>query len=191
MCKKMPMPDYIDEIRQKELTYDEAIERILEENGVIAAPIPVIKIAKSLGFVVYSAVQNSGNKDIISVMADSAVPQLFFRGQREIIVNSEIHPMDQQLAVAHEITHLVMHCNEDRDFFEKNVRGPRVSNIEKEADDFALKLVVPTWMLRGYVMGITPSGSVVNLVRRISETFFISEENAWRRLCETKCNPRG
>lgn len=112
MNKKLPIPNYIMEIRQKELLYDEAVERILETNGIVSAPIAVVKIANSFGFRVYTAVLNHESTDIISVMADSAIPQSIFQEKREIFVNAKISPADQQFAVAHEIAHFVMHCSQ-------------------------------------------------------------------------------
>ena len=184
MDKKLPIPDYIMKIRQKELLYDEAVERILGTNGIVSAPIAVVKIANSFGFGVCTAVLNHGGTDIISVMADSAIPQSIFREQREIIVNAEISPADQQFAVAHEIAHFVMHCSENEDFFEKNVFSSRKSDMEKAADDFALRLVMPTWMLRGFIMGLPPRMRRGEMVHAIAWTFCVSDEMAERRLIE-------
>lgn len=184
MNKKLPIPNYIMEIRQKELLYDEAVERILETNGIVSAPIAVVKIANNFGFVVCTGILNNERTDVISVMADSTMPQSIFHEQREIIVNTEISPADQHFAVAHEIGHFVMHCNENEDFFEKNVFSARKSDIEKAADDFALRLVMPTWMLRGFVMGLSPKISRGEMVHAIAWTFCVSDEMAERRLIE-------
>ena len=67
MISKKPTPKYILDARRRGVTYDEAIEKILEKNGVESYPIPIVAIAKSMGFAVFRAIgeklfANSGKK---------------------------------------------------------------------------------------------------------------------------------
>ena len=47
---KKPTASYILDARKNNLTFNEAVEKILSENQVTAAPIPVVAIARNLGF---------------------------------------------------------------------------------------------------------------------------------------------
>ena len=181
---KDPIAPYIIEIRKQGLTYDEAVERILQENGVKTAPVPVIRIAENLGFKVYT----SGFKDsgIAGIMADSTTAVAPFKEKRVMVINKNDYATRQNFTIAHEIGHFVLHCNDLKNFFERYKhgldRGQR-PEIENNANAFAAALLMPKKMITKLVeeKKHLSRDKIINL---ICQNFIVSEKAANRRLIE-------
>ena len=139
----MTMPVRIKHIRS-------LAERLLANNGVRSAPVPVEKLAVSLGARVQ---KEPADDDLSGFLIRDLV------GHRAIIgVNSNHHPNRQRFTVAHEIGHLLLHEGEkihvDRtgQVFQVKLRsgesaaGTDVEEIEANA--FAAELLMPVGFLR-------------------------------------------
>ena len=125
------------------------IEHLLEEHGVTNAPIPVEKIARSLGARLRFSPLDDELSGMIYVKADTPI----------IGVNSQHHPNRRRFTIAHEIGHLVLHRAEIIDHVHVDKRFPvlmRNANsatgterMEIEANQFAAELLMPSSMAFG------------------------------------------
>lgn len=147
-------------------TTETAVERTLRDFGVNTLPVPVDKIAKSLGAELrYSPLDNE-----LSGM-------IFIKNNIPIIgVNSLHHPNRQRFTIAHEVGHLVMHR-------EKLSSGVHVDKIfergvlatfgrdqdEIDANRFAAWLLVPKEFLEREI---------------VSERFDIDDDRPMERLAK-------
>lgn len=121
--------------------------QVLEQCGVTSAPVPVERIAKTLG----ASVRYAPLDDALSGMA-------YVKDGVPIIgVNSLHHPNRQRFTIAHEIAHLVLHrdyitaaVHVDTTFVlnrdEKAATG--TDALEIDANAFAAELLMPADLLR-------------------------------------------
>jgi Zn-dependent peptidase ImmA (M78 family) len=125
-------------------------ERLIASNGVLAAPVPVDKLAAALG----TEVRREPAEDDLSGFLMRGVD-----GRRAVIgVNSSHHPNRQRFTIAHEIGHLLLHDGEkihvDRtgQVYQVNLRSEASSAgtdiAEIEANAFAAELLMPAAFLR-------------------------------------------
>ena len=122
--------------------------QVLEENGIVKAPVPVERIAKRLG----ASVRFSPFDDSLSGMITIK------DGVPIIGINALHHPNRQRFSIAHELGHLVLH----REFITNNVhvdksfalnRDERSATgedkLEIDANAFASELLIPReWLKR-------------------------------------------
>lgn len=182
---KKPTASYILDARKNKLTFNEAVEKILSENQVAAAPIPVVAIARNLGFSVYK--MKFKDRNIAGIMADAAIPVSPFREKRVMVINREDYPTRQNFTVAHEIAHFVLHCSSSNNFYERymhDVDKDQKSDVEKMADSFAANLLMPERMVREYISTFPSTATLAELVFGITDKFFVSAKAANRRLIE-------
>ena len=123
------------------------IERLLKDQGIREAPIPVERIAASLG----ATIRRSPLDQSLSGM-------IYLKGSKPIIgVNSRHHPNRQRFTIAHETAHLVLHKSAIFDHVHVDRRFPvlmrdansaiGIEQIEIEANRFAAELLMPTFLL--------------------------------------------
>lgn len=121
---------------------------LLEQCGVTGVPVPVERIAKSLG----ASVRYSPLHDELSGM-------IYITNQGPIIgVNSHHHPNRQRFTVAHEVAHLVLHQDLIADQVHVDKRFPVLmrnassatgtERMEIEANQFAAELLMPSGPLK-------------------------------------------
>ena len=122
------------------------VEELLEEHGVTTAPVPVEKIARSLG----ARLRFSPLDEELSGM-------IYLRGGTPIIgVNSQHHRNRRRFTIAHEIGHLLLHRAEiaDQVHVDKRFRvlmrdansAAGTERMEIEANQFAAELLMPTFL---------------------------------------------
>lgn len=119
-------------------------ERLLQQVGVNAPPVPVDQVARQCG------------AEIRYAPYEGQMSGLLLRDGGQIIIglNSLDPKARQRFAVAHELGHLALHGDRelhvDRTF--SAVRGKRFSSkidhVEREANDFAVGLLIPAGMLK-------------------------------------------
>ena len=122
----------------------EKVKSLLDDQGVTSAPVPVEKIARSLG----AHVRHSPLDEELSGM-------IYINGNTPIIgVNSSHHRNRQRFTIAHEIAHLVLH----RDMISNQVHVDRrfpvlmrdaesaagTERMEIDANRFAAELLMPS-----------------------------------------------
>ena len=123
------------------------VKALLEEHDVRGPPVPVEKIAKSLG----AWVRHSPLDDELSGM-------IYIKGSTPIIgVNSLHHPNRRRFTIAHEIAHLQLHKDSiidqvhvDRKFpvLRRDVNSTTgMERMEIEANQFAAELLMPSSLL--------------------------------------------
>ena len=121
---------------------------LLEQGGVTGIPVPVERIASSLG----ASVRYSALHDDLSGM-------IYIGDQGPIIgVNSQHHPNRQRFTIAHEIAHLVLHRHliADQVHVDKRFRvlmrdansASGTERMEIEANQFAAEVLMPAVSLR-------------------------------------------
>jgi len=108
----------------------------IERAGLQGVPVNAVAIAELLGLVVRH-----------EVMQDDLSGYLERRGNSWVVgVNSYHHPNRQRFSVAHEIAHYVLHRGQQSKFVDSTFArrtGASSDPMEKEADRFAAKLLMP------------------------------------------------
>ena len=123
------------------------VKALLEEHDVKALPVPVEKIARSLGAWVRH-----------SPLDEELAGMIYIKGSTPIIgVNSLHHPNRRRFTIAHEIAHLELHRDSIIDQVHVDRRFPvlmRDANsatgterMEIEANQFAAELLMPSSLL--------------------------------------------
>lgn len=182
---KIPTAPYILDIRHRNLTYDAAVERILRENKIVKAPIPVVHIATQLGFSVYSS--SFEDDRVAGIMADSSEPVAPFEEKRVMVINNKDYTERQNFTVAHEIAHFVLHCNSKDNFFERYRHGldkNQRPEIENSANAFAAALLMPEKMVRDFVSALPQEYIRTQIISAIAKKFIVPDKAAERRLQE-------
>lgn len=112
----------------------------------IEPPINVWGFARELGISVLEANLKDG---ITSVFVISNKKHFGYR--KVIILNKKCKVEKQAFAIAHAISHYLLHCNDNNDFFELyNYDEQSKSEIEEQADNLALEILVPKDLFRTY-----------------------------------------
>jgi len=123
------------------------VQKLLEEHGVMTAPVPVERIAKSMAQVRFSPLD------------DELSGMVYVKDDAPIIgVNALHHPNRQRFTMAHECGHLVLHRPEitkeihvDKDYPTRLMRdavsAAGVDEMEIEANFFASELLMPASFL--------------------------------------------
>ena len=123
------------------------VRKLLKEHKVTAAPVPVEKIATTLG----AQVRYSEFDDELSGM-------IYIKGSRPIIGVNSLHPENRQrFTIAHELAHLVLHRRLIEDYVHVDKRFPVLmrdassatgtQRMEMEANHFAAELLMPVFLL--------------------------------------------
>src|ERR1700683_3832334 len=121
-------------------TLEQQAARLLEENDIRRAPVPVDAIARAVGLDVrYSP----GRPDVSGA--------LIRNGKSAVIaVNSAQHENRQRFTIAHEIGHFLLHkgtnLHFDEDFsvkFRDALSSKAEDDLEIEANQFAASLLMP------------------------------------------------
>ena len=122
-------------------------ESLLKDNGVVAPPVPVERIAKTLG----ARIRYSSLDDELSGMV------YVKEGIPIIGVNALHHPNRQRFTIAHECGHLIFHkaqitkeVHVDKAFpmlMRNSVSAAGVNEMEIQANLFAAELLIPEALL--------------------------------------------
>lgn len=150
--------------------------RLIQEMGIVRAPVPVEKIARHLG----AQVRFSPLDDEISGM-------IYIKNETPIIgVNSLHHPNRQRFTIAHECGHLVLHrsvltreIHVDKEFHvlrrdDKTATGTDL--LEIQANRFAAELTMPHKFLLEALGNRAIDIDDSSLVKELSHKFKMSEE---------------
>lgn len=149
-------------------------ETLLQEFGATNAPIPVDRIAKSLGATIrYEPYDNSEGDDISGI--------LFREGGKVIIgVNASHSEVRQRFTIAHEIGHLRLHTG---DLFVDGAARPlrrdqrasqAIDRREISANQFAAALLMPKKLLSTNLKSVRLVP--LSLVHSLAEEFEVSAE---------------
>jgi len=126
-------------------TIEQQAARLLEENDVRRAPVPVDAIARAAGLDVRYA-----------PTTDDVSGALIRDGKAAVIaVNSAQHENRQRFTIAHEIGHFILHKRTERHFdedfridYRNSVSSEATERSEIEANGFAAALLMPENFLR-------------------------------------------
>lgn len=165
-----------------------AVRDILNNTGINEVPVDVNRIAMSLGFDIYYG--EFTDKSVYGAMwdgKDSAEVAEGIKSNRFILVNQDDTKERQAFTIAHEIGHFVMHCNEGSNFYERYHGGANQNSddkkIEDEADYFAANLLLPSFLIIGYIMNNSKFGKN-QLIDNICNQFNVERETVNRRFDE-------
>lgn len=130
----------------KEMPNIESMVRdLLEKNGVKSAPVPVERIAESLGARLVYEPSHEGEEEVYGMLYRD-------EGQPVIGVNSTNHIHRQRFTIAHEIGHLL--CHEGKMYVDSPIiryrdskSGLAIDKEEIEANGFAAELLIPKNLL--------------------------------------------
>jgi Zn-dependent peptidase ImmA (M78 family)/fido (protein-threonine AMPylation protein) len=161
-------------ISKSKLAAEKIIEELLEKEGKCTFPIDPFKILKS--------------KNVIITFSDFDKLEglLLFDSEKESIVsiNSNRPVKRQRFTAAHELGHIMLHTEIKGENFLCPISGIK-SIIEKEADDFASNLLMPTKELIKQVDKYQNKDGKVDLDEclLISEYFGVSFESCVKTIC--------
>lgn len=126
-------------------TIEQQAARLLEENNVRRAPVPIDAIARAQGLDVRYAPTTDDVSGALVRNGKSAV----------IAVNSAQHENRQRFTIAHEIGHFVLHKRTERHFdedfridYRNLVSSEATQRNEIEANAFAAALLMPEGFLK-------------------------------------------
>lgn len=155
----------------------EHVQRILAQNNISRPPIPVERIASSLGLEVRYA------------SLDADVSGAIFRNEGEVVigVNSFHHPNRQRFTIAHEIAHFILHkgleIHLDNDF-RVNLRNEEsslgVDSEEIQANRFAAELLMPTSFIQRDTANLTDVDA--GALQRLAKRYKVSQQAMQIRL---------
>lgn len=185
MNNKLIVPEYVKTIKNSNLTIDQAVEKILEENYIFNPPINVFKIANDMGFNLYMV--EFKDNDIKGIMVDSNEIFKPFRKKRIIAINKKDYNTRQLFTVAHELGHFILHCNDNSNFYERYLGEDSVQNenIEKQANFFAASLLMPSKMVDKLILGLRNENYNDDYISNtIAQVFNVSLKSAQKRLVE-------
>lgn len=116
-------------------------KKLLERMAIKNPPVPVEKIAESLGARIVFKPASDGEEDVSGML---------YRSKERVVigVNSAHHLHRQRFTIAHEIGHLVLHQGEmyidtPSVKFRDSKSGLAIDNEEIEANGFAAELLMP------------------------------------------------
>lgn len=159
---------------------EHAARKLLENNDILRAPIPVEGVARSLGIDVrYSA----GSEDVSGALIRND-------GSVVIAVNSAQHENRQRFTIAHEIGHFLLHRGTKVHFdedFRINYRNAASSEATKldeiEANAFAAALLMPEAFLKRDWLKLSPEdASVSDAIRSLAFRYKVSSKAMELRL---------
>ena len=127
---------------------DDAADKVLQENLVTEPPVKITEIARNYGLLV----------EVVDLGKFGAKVAGFIEPKKEIIyVNKEDSPNRQAFTVAHELAHWLMHKdqliknpNKYAVLYRSPLGAPTEDVIEKEANAFAARVLVPKSILKDY-----------------------------------------
>ena len=156
---------------------EKAVSKLLKDNRVFRPPVPVEKLAETLGLQLRLAPLKADVSGAILRSDDAVV----------IGVNSLHHPNRQRFTIAHEIAHYLLHkgfsIHIDRGF-RVNLRDSKSSEAtdseEIEANRFAAELLMPADFLIKDATSGNDEGD--ELVHRLAERYRVSSQAMQIRL---------
>ena len=184
---KKNTPEYVKEIRKNKYSMDGNIMKIFSECGITTYPINVFKIAKALEFeIVYGKFKQ---ENVYGVMWDGDEP-LDVGGRklyRAILLNKQDSIERQAFTVAHELGHFMLHCQDDRNFYERYHGGAEQTESEKmiedQADFFAANLLLPQNLIKAYIAQYSFL-TKTELVTKICKDFLVEKDTVLKRFEE-------
>jgi Zn-dependent peptidase ImmA (M78 family) len=146
--------------------------KLLNEFGVRAPPVPIERIARSLGV----KVEYAPFDDELSGMA-------FVKDGKSMIgINSLHHPNRQRFTLAHELAHIHLHSEQlamavhvDKGSLRRDlVSATGTDSNEIEANAFAAELLMPRELLSAFIEGKNFDFEDENLLAGLAKKFRVS-----------------
>lgn len=162
---------------------EKVVKKLLDDNYVSSPPIPVDRIAESLGAII-SLEPFEGKDDLSGI--------LYRDGKNTIIGINSAHAQNRQrFSIAHEIGHLTLHDGEL--FVDKvvrvNFRDNKASLVsdrkEIKANTFAAELLMPKNFIKSEIDSLITkrqSFEKDELIKHLSKTFQVSPQAMEYRL---------
>lgn len=158
------------------------VRKLFEKQGMRSAPVPVEKIAESLGAKLVYEPSREGEEGIYGMLYREG-------GQPVIGVNVTNHIHLQRFTIAHEIGHLV--CHEGKKYVDgfhvrfRNLKsGMAIDREEIEANEFAAELLMPRDFVEKslHVIGKKKMVDRQEIVGRLSREYKVSFQTVEFRL---------
>lgn len=151
----------------------EAAQRLLQASGVTAAPVPIDRIARSLGVRVEYAPLEAELSGLAYVKDGVAI----------IGINSLHAPNRQRFTLAHELGHVQLHRPEleravhvDRGSLRRDALAAEgVDPLEIQANAFAAELLMPRFLLVELLAGRTIDLEDDEMIATLAKRFRVSE----------------
>lgn len=159
------------------------VKKLLDDNGVTRPPVPVDKIAESLGAII-SFEPFEGKDDLSGI--------LYRDGKNKIIGINSAHAQNRQrFSIAHEIGHLKLHSKElfvdkvVRVNFRDNKSSLATDKEEIEANTFAAGLLMPKNFINTEIDSLIKKRQALDkdeLIEHLSRAFHVSTQAVEYRL---------
>lgn len=158
-------------------------KKLLDHNGVTKPPVPVDRIAESLGAII-SFEPFEGKDDLSGI--------LYRNGKNKIIGINSAHAQNRQrFSIAHEIGHLRLHSKElfvdkvVRVNFRDNKSSLATDREEIEANTFAAELLMPKNFINTEIDSLIKKRQTLDkdeLIEHLSRVFHVSPQAIEYRL---------
>ena len=159
------------------------VKKLLDDNGVAMPPVPVDRIAESLGAII-SFEPFEGKDDLSGI--------LYRDGKNKIIGINSAHAQNRQrFSIAHEIGHLRLHSKElfvdkvVRVNFRDNKSSLATDKEEIEANTFAAGLLMPKNFINTEIDSLIKKRQALDkdeLIEHLSRAFHVSTQAVEYRL---------
>lgn len=163
--------------------YKEKVEEILTKLDLFKAPVKVIDVANSYGFVVVEATLDNDESGFIMIDNKEGIKINGKIEHKVICVNHTDNPFRKRFTIAHELGHYFLEFenkNNDESFYAHRESGDNNDrNKEKQADLFAAELLIPTKLLKKELSKITNIDLILyDVPYHISNIFEVSRSCA-------------
>lgn len=181
--------DFVDNLIRylKENTYDDmekAAAEVLNKFKITEAPIPIVKIMKTLNFRVIA--QDFGEHSTLSgiIAVDYKLKQNY-DSDKVISININDNLGHQRFTMAHELCHYIFDFNRDTDENYYNAYDTQLAELPEEtrANTFAANLLMPNKIFIKEYKKLT-NLYLYDIIGRLAEKFLVSETAIKRRINE-------
>jgi Zn-dependent peptidase ImmA (M78 family) len=151
------------------------IDGLCYKNGKKIFPVPLIKIAKGLGYEVYTfkpSFDGTSETSNISGIVDY--------DKNEILLNESDFVKRQRFTLAHEIGHIYLNHQKSGETvdYRKDMDTPETDPKEREANEFAAELLMPEDEFREKFGNNKDIAKLAEVARYFSTSYFATEIRA-------------
>ncbi len=142
-------------------------------------PVPIVQIAKSMGFKIYQQPMETRLSGFIAV--DEELKGLF-HNDKIISVNINDEIGHQRFVIAHELAHYLFdYCPESKEYYDTYVKDTHETDSEKIANRFAAELLMPK---SSFIEQFRNCKSSSNVIDELKKKFQVQDKAIIKRLRE-------
>lgn len=167
-------------------SYKEQIKKLLQENDSYRIPVPIVELAKKLGFGVYEQILDDGCSGLIAVDENKPIIEEY---NKVIAVNIQDAYVRQRFTVAHELAHYFIDKDKDKTLYAHREVFGFLNDNENKMNEYAAQLIMPYGLLDRFVKQIKSDFNLDDnhfndrylIINKIAQEFVVSFSAADRR----------